>query len=280
MLHCFEVNVTNKYNHLLSANQLIYSMGDLEGQLTDLITECVKKDGTPIKIYEHKDLLDNWFPNSGCHLFISHSHADKKIAIAIANELYIKFGIKSFIDSEFWGFVDKAIYGINDKHSRIEGRDDVFEYSKCMRVASNFHLMLANALTDGIYYSDSCLFIKTDNSMSLQGDESGVNEGTLSPWIFTEVNYTSTVAIAPHPKRPKPLLKAAFRSDVSMEGAESLNEAMDSALQVAYRPKTEHMTKVDEDKLIQTIFKATERPKENDFDIFTNLDEIYSNFLR
>ncbi|WP_370553382.1 hypothetical protein [Edwardsiella tarda] len=274
MLHCFEVNITNKYNHLWSADKLIYSIGDLEGQLTELITECVKKDGTAAKIYEHKDLLDNWFPKSGCHLFISHSHADKKIAISIANELYIKFGIKSFIDSEFWGFVDKAIYGINDKHSRIAGRDDVFEYNKCMRVASNFHLMLANALTDGIYYSDSCLFIKTDNSMPLQGDDSGVNEGTLSPWIFTEINYTSTVAIAPHPKRPRHLLKAA----VIVEGTEG--RTMDSALQIAYRPKTEHMTKVDEDKLIQTIFSATGRSKENDLDIFANLDKIYTNLLR
>lgn len=279
MLHCFELNITDECKARFSQDKLLYSFDDLEHQLTELITDCVKKDGKPIRIYEHSDILDNWFPRLGCHIFISHSHADKNIAIGMANALYSKFGIKSFIDSEFWGFVDKAIYNINDKHSRVDGKSDLFEYEKCMRVASNFHLMLANALTDGIFYSDSCFFIKTDNSMSLPGDDSGVDEGTLSPWIFTEINYTSTVAIAAHPNRPKELLKARS-GEISIEGMEMMTESADSAIQIAYRPKTKHMKKVYENKIIQVIFNAKEQKKRNEYDIFNNLDEIYGNFLR
>lgn len=280
MLHCFELNITNKDSGFWLDQKLNYSIGDFKGKIKDLITDCAQKDGSTIEIYEHRDLLDNWFPESGCHIFISHSHADRNVAISIANELYSRFGIKSFIDSEFWGFVDDAIHEINTFHSKVNGRDDLLEYNKSMRVASNFYLMLSNALTDGIYNSDSCFFIKTDNSLPLQADGSEKDEGTLSPWIYTEINYTSTVALTPHPDRPKPIILEKASKNFSLEGFE--NYTADRAIQIAYRPKREHMVKVDEGAVITTIF-GSPKTKEEDRDnntIFNDLDKIYARFLR
>lgn len=276
MLYSFELDINKR--DLWTDKELDYNLTPFRQKMTSLITECAKKNGEVIKIYEHRDLLNNWFPESGCHIFISHSHADKNIAISLANQLYRNFGIKSFIDSEFWGFVDDAILEINKEHSKITEGSDILEYSKSMKVASNFYLMLSNALTDGIYESDSFFFINTDNALPIEGNEDDSNDGTLSPWIYTELNYTSTVSLSPHKRRPEKydLLEQVL-------GLEKINKGREDTygFQTVYRPKRSHMKKVDLDSLINTVYSKPEsEDKITDKGIFNSLDEIYNDFLR
>lgn len=48
-------------------------------------------------------MQENWFPQIEADIFISHSHQDEGLAIALAGWLYEKFRLVSFIDSCVWG---------------------------------------------------------------------------------------------------------------------------------------------------------------------------------
>ena len=44
-------------------------------------------------------LIEDWFPQTPSHIFLSHSHADKDLAIGFAGWLKDNFNIITFIDS-------------------------------------------------------------------------------------------------------------------------------------------------------------------------------------
>ncbi|MGB1318990.1 MAG: hypothetical protein ACPG5W_12310, partial [Flavobacteriales bacterium] len=49
-------------------------------------------------------MQENWFPQVEADIFISHSHRNHRLAIALAGWLHGKFGLTSFIDSCIWGY--------------------------------------------------------------------------------------------------------------------------------------------------------------------------------
>lgn len=49
-------------------------------------------------------MQENWFPQVEADVFISHSHKDEKLAIALAGWLKDTFGLTAFIDSCVWGY--------------------------------------------------------------------------------------------------------------------------------------------------------------------------------
>lgn len=53
------------------------------------------------------ELQEYWFPRIKADVFISHSHQDEKLALALAGWLYDTFGLKPFVDSCAWGYCDK-----------------------------------------------------------------------------------------------------------------------------------------------------------------------------
>lgn len=268
MLICYDIEVDNTKS---KKEKLLYDTGDIEGKLKEIIkTQAI--DGKEVAIIDHKELLDNWFPDTGCHIFMSHSHKDEDVAINIANALYTNYGIKTFIDSKFWGYVDKAISDINHLHSRCENDSKYLDYRRSMRVASNFYIVLVNALTDGIFNSDSCWFINTKNSLNAN-DYSG--EGTYSPWLYTEMNYTSTVQRAAHPKRPKITQESAGIGMDQVSGLEAFFASLSMDFAIRFAAKKDHMVKVSNQKLNEIIFSEN---KSNPNNPFKNLDFIYKQF--
>lgn len=280
MLKCYDIEINNSDDLLTSqyGGDLIYSTGDITGD----IKEIIKKDavnGKETAIINHDDILKDWFPKTGCHIFMSHSHKDEMVAIKIANTLYENHGIKTFIDSKFWGYVDTAIREINHTHSKSDGNPGYLDYNRCMRVASNFYIVLVNALTDGIFNSDSCWFINTENSLNAT-NASG--EGTYSPWIYTEMNYTSTVRRSPHPDRPRPFFESSRTND-EITGDEDFTKAMGRDVSVRFGAKTRHMKKVSSNTLIRAIGNTSARHSARLFNqdsAFDNLDAIYEYFDR
>ncbi|EMM0835836.1 TPA: toll/interleukin-1 receptor domain-containing protein [Enterobacter ludwigii] len=270
MLNCYEINA-DKLN-ITAESKLEYDTGEIGLRLKDIIKVQAVKGGE-IAIVEHKELLDEWFPDTGCHIFISHSHKDKGLAIAIANKLFKKYGIRSFIDSEFWGFVDKAIYEINSEHSRSAGDEKYLDYDKCMRVASNFYLILSNALTDGIYHSDSFWFVNSGNAFDAVNESS---EGTYSPWLYTELNYTKTVALSPHPKRPTLILESAGLESNDHNGW--IIKSASRNFSVRFSPEKSHLTKVSNESIESVLYDPKGFAQANDEQIFNNLDRIYTIF--
>ncbi|MDN4629713.1 hypothetical protein [Erwinia sp. PsM31] len=268
MLNCYDIEVEN---YQIENEELIYETDGIELKLKEIITTQAI-DGKEVAIIDHKEFLENWFPDTGCHIFISHSHKDEKKAIYIANRLYEKYGIKSFIDSKFWGFVDKAISDINHLHSKCDDNSNYLDYKRSMRVASNFYIVLINALTDGIFKSDSCWFLNTQNSLNASNNDS---DGTYSPWLYTEMNFTSTVIRTPHPHRPK-VTQESFD-----HGLEDMIKSSSRDFAFKFSPNKSHMQKVQNDKLLKVI-SNTENINENlDIDKskpFQNLDAIYNFF--
>ncbi|WP_048609174.1 toll/interleukin-1 receptor domain-containing protein, partial [Providencia rettgeri] len=205
MLHKFNLKIDNnslesklQNEEINSYNSLIYSYGqdNLIKEIKSILDIDEEKKEVKIK---HNDIIKNWFPESDCHIFMSHSHKDKNIAIKIANYLYANYKIKTFIDSYFWQFVDDAIYEINSNYSKNpKPNDHLLRYDSSLRVGTNFYLTLSNALMDTIDKSDCCIFLNTENSIFNINSES---ESTYSPWIYTELNILDKIRKNPHKDR-------------------------------------------------------------------------------
>ena len=58
----------------------------------------------------------NWFPQIKADIFISHSHKDKGLALALAGWLEETFGLTAFIDSCVWGYANKLLKMIDDEY--------------------------------------------------------------------------------------------------------------------------------------------------------------------
>lgn len=219
MLHKFNVKIDEDSlrRHLQNSDlnafeSLIYNnkKDDIVNKIKSIAVVDDEKKEVKIK---HEDILNDWFPESGCHIFLSHSHQDKNIAIKIANHLYQNYKIKTFIDSDFWQFVDDAINEINNEYSKCPSpQDHLLRYDSCLMVGTNFYLTLSNALMDAIDKSDCCLFLNTEKSIKKIGTEV---EATYSPWIYTELNILEKIRINPHKDRN--LVFSAGMEDMGIE---------------------------------------------------------------
>ena len=59
----------------------------------------------------------NWFPQIKADIFISHSHKDENLALALAGWLKVTFGLSVFIDSCVWGYANDLLRIIDDLNS-------------------------------------------------------------------------------------------------------------------------------------------------------------------
>ncbi|ENU1229214.1 MULTISPECIES: toll/interleukin-1 receptor domain-containing protein [Bacteria] len=229
MLHKFNLKIDNESldSKLLNKdinnyNSLIYNYGqdNLIKEIKSILDIDEEKKEVKIK---HTDIIKNWFPESDCHIFMSHSHKDKNIAIKIANYLYANYKIKTFIDSYFWQFVDNAIYEINVNYSKNpKPNDHLLRYDSSLRVGTNFYLTLSNALMDTIDKSDCCIFLNTENSISNINSES---ESTYSPWIYTELNILDKIRKNPHKDRGIRVGNESLVEKTAALSAKTINES-------------------------------------------------------
>ena len=123
----------------------------------------------------------NWFPQIEADVFISHSHNDKKLAIALAGWLKATFGLTAFIDSCVWGYADDLIGLIDNKYCRKGSR--LYNYKKRNYSTSHVHTMLSVALTQMIDKTECLFFLNTPNSLT----PNTIVEQTESPWIYFEI---------------------------------------------------------------------------------------------
>lgn len=190
-----ELNTYLKKIEINNKEELLYNYN--KDAIIKTIKEIAEIDDEKKEVkIKHTDIIKDWFPDSGCHIFLSHSHKDKGLAIKIANYLFENYQIKTFIDSDFWQFVDDAVSEINSSYSKCpKPQDHLLRYDSCLMVGTNFYLTLSNALMDAIDKSDCCLFLNTGNSISEMNSE---KESTYSPWIYTELNIIDKIRLNPH----------------------------------------------------------------------------------
>ena len=144
-----------------------------------------------IQASEIKKLL---LPSKQYDIFISHSHKDLELAKGFANYLYLFLGVTCFIDSLYWGNIDRLQNEVNELHltcDNMTGRS-YYDYEKTLQVAKHANMILASALTEMIDNCECVFFLNTDNSV-IRGTEAISKNETYSPWIYHEVFTTSII---------------------------------------------------------------------------------------
>lgn len=249
-----------KDKELNSKDYLIYKeeTDAIKNKIKSILDITDKHDGSQEIKIKHVDIIKDWFPESNCHIFMSHSHKDRDLAIKIANYLYRNYRIKTFIDSDYWQYVDEAIKEINFKYSRLpKPNNKHLKYESCLKVGTNFYLTLSNALMDEIDKSDCCLFLNTNNSIvSTRNDE----EVTYSPWIYTELNVIDKI-------REKAHKDISLLDPMEVAGLEWLTES---------KVATEAHT-VNVEYLVDPSIKMPTIKSETLVEILTNPDTVITN---
>ena len=167
----------NDHNH-----KWAYYYGIGRRVVQDKSKKVFKKVLDKLKYYITEDILDgtaiqdDWFPQKQCDIFISHSHKDENLAIALAGWLTHTFGLKAFVDSCIWGYVDELV----EMLKKLDESGNESNY-----INSHVHNMLTVALMEMIDKTECLFFLKTPNSTFF--------DGTLSPWIYTEIGISKMI---------------------------------------------------------------------------------------
>lgn len=170
-------------------------------------------------------LQNDWFPQVDCDVFISHSHNDKKLALALAGWLWDNFKLTSFIDSCIWGYANDLLKDIDDVYCRnVSSR--TYNYNKRNYSTSHVHMMLNMALMQMIDKTECLFFLNTPNSICLDDIETC----TLSPWIYSEIGISQMIE--------KKLGRRTRMFD-------SANES----LQIKYKLNLSHLASINAEKL-------------------------------
>lgn len=148
-------------------------------------------------------MQESWFPQINADIFISHSHADREKALALAGWLKYTFDLNVFIDSCVWGYADNLLKKIDDRFCRNPG-DSTYSYEKRNLSTSHVHMMLSTALSMMIDKTECIFFLNTPSSI----DSTGVinSNSTKSPWIYYEIGVTKSIRKS-IPKRPEGIMK-------------------------------------------------------------------------
>ena len=177
--------IQKKYEEVLS---------DLDKKST-VITSTIAKilQGDALGIVDGDALQQACMPTSigKYDVFVSHSHNSEKSAKDLAAYLKTKYGVRCFVDGFVWGSCDKDILRpIDNKWSRHDSRKDSYSYEKRNFSTSHVHAMLSMALLEMIDQCECCIFIKPKQEYNIEG----INDMTLSPWIYEEISMFNKVA--------------------------------------------------------------------------------------
>lgn len=138
---------------------------------------------------EASEIASNLFSAIDAHIFISHSHADEDLVIALAGWLSDAFKINCFVDSMLWEHIDNLQEVIDREYCKKIIRKDgstAYEYKSRNRSTSHVHALVINALSAMIYNCESLIFVNTSNSFC-PAEHIKTMGSTFSPWIYTEI---------------------------------------------------------------------------------------------
>lgn len=208
-------------------------------------------------------LEEEWFPMIKADIFISHSHQDEKLVLALAGWIYDKFKVKCFIDSCVWGYINNLLEKLNDEYSNK--REDeknggvLYNHEKCNIVSGHVNMMLSIALQRMIDKTEAIILINTPNSIKI--DNADLKQySTFSPWIYSEIVCSEIV-------RKKRLSKYRPIKKVGLK--ESYN--MNKELKIKYDISVNHLNDLSCDDLIKWEKEWKNYKKISEYP----LDELY-----
>lgn len=131
------------------------------------------------------ELKNTWFPDVDCQVFLSHSHKDNEEIMGLAGFLFEEYKIKSFIDSNVWGYANDLLREIDNEYCYDKNKKNYIYESRNFSTA-HIHMMLNTALMEMLDKCECIIFINTINTIENVGDT--IKKGTYSPWIYSELN--------------------------------------------------------------------------------------------
>ena len=213
--------------------ELVGNLGDvsIDKENSDvydrLLRSCTKADGT----IDGTNLQQQVFPfdKTNYDVFISHSHADEEFALYLYAWLK-KSGLNCFIDEVLWYSADELLKKIDLDYCKAS-TPGLIDYDKSLRSSGHVHTMLGMSMFEAINRSECCLFIESSNSLTLKD---GIDNNTLSPWIYQEVQYANHMK----PQLPPRLQQSSLR--MFSEGGNILCESrefsrVEDSLKIEYK---------------------------------------------
>ena len=216
------------------------------------------------------DIESNWFPKLMNHVFISHSHQDEDLALALAGALKCWMGLDAFVDSSVWRYYADLQKSIYQKVTSLRGEVYGAQRTELENsIVSHVHCMLTKSLVQMMDQCECLIFLNTPSSIGIR-DVRGTSQETYSPWIYTEVEVSRFLRTHEDPRRPK-MLKFAE----SVEGV-----GMDEAIRdiISYPLNLDHLGKVDSDgvwKWICAGYNAISAESNTSRKPFVALDKLY-----
>lgn len=206
-------------------------------------------------------MQEDWFPTLKRNVFISHSHANRELAISLAGWLYNSFGLTAFIDSCIWRHADDLQREIDDKYCKNTNNDN-YNYTRRNYATSHVHMMLNTALSKMIDRCECLFFLKTPESTvsSIINDV----EKTSSPWIYSELSMSRLI----RKKIPKRLDKTELVKSYSAGGM--INEQ----LRIEYQIELDHLTTLSAIDLSLWHLKGNQLWRDKDEHVLDTLYDI------
>lgn len=186
----------------------------------------------------------NWFPLQTADIFISHSHADEKLAISLAGFLHKEMGLTAFVDSCLWGSSRKLLKLI-DKRFCYKKSSETYDYEMRNRSTSYIYMMLNVSLAKMIDGSESAFFLNTPRSMTPSDVIEGNEGSTMSPWLYSEISMTRLI-------RQK--TKNEHRQLV--KSVTATNESFDGAMEAKFDIDVSHLIKLRNRDFVSWLIKT------------------------
>lgn len=162
----------------------------LESENSQLARKHLDSFISPDGVISASTMMEEWFPISTAQVFISHSRADKDLALTLAGWLKDTFEIVSFVDSCMWGHSNKLLRQLDNAHSKTG--PSTYSYERSTIMAGHVHLMLSTALTQMMDQCECIFFLNTGHSSKTvsvnEMAESSEEHVTQSPWLFHEIS--------------------------------------------------------------------------------------------
>lgn len=190
-------------------------------QMSDFILSDGSVDGSKLQAY--------WFPRIKADVFISHSHQDEKLALALSGWLYDTFRLVPFVDSCAWGYFDKLSELLFK--GAVQANDPPQDHKDAEnKIRDHVHTMLIDAITEMIDITDCLFFLNTSNSIHADGK-------TQSNWIQSELKIAKSIRKRPREEK-QPLLEFERRGAVGF-------------ITFSYKAPVDHLTEIDSYSLMK-----------------------------
>lgn len=197
-------------------------------------------------VIDGKKMQQNWFPdNVKFDIFLSHSHKDEELAIALAGYLNREFNLTVFIDSCLWGYSNDLLRVIDNKYCRFDENSDSYNYDKRNYSTSHIHMMLSVALNNMIDKCESIFFLNTPSSINLKENIS--DKVTMSPWIYSELSSVNTMRITKYEEYRKNISNLLEHAEnaYGLEIAYDVTELINSLIEINCKDFEQLQSKYD-----------------------------------